>query len=147
VVLCLTVFDRGIQTASCDGMLTCYWFNLITHELLMNLRRSTTRYPTLTQFSKTITWRSCPTRFMNLLKMHIVNNGRIYIFFIRRNIDFANRRLKYARFYNIVKISLSSQRTLMILNCDMLRVYFCLGCHCMQIFIICQAFVLMNRAI
>jgi hypothetical protein len=27
VVLCLTVFDRGIQTASCDGMLTCYWFN------------------------------------------------------------------------------------------------------------------------
>jgi hypothetical protein len=26
-VLCLTVFDRGIETASCDGMLTCYWFN------------------------------------------------------------------------------------------------------------------------
>ena len=35
--LCLTVLHRGIQTASCDGMLACYWFNY-THELLMNLR-------------------------------------------------------------------------------------------------------------
>jgi hypothetical protein len=26
-VLCLTVFDHGINTASCDGMLTCYWLN------------------------------------------------------------------------------------------------------------------------
>ena len=34
-MLCLTVFDRGIQTASCDGLLS---IGLITHELLMNLR-------------------------------------------------------------------------------------------------------------
>ena len=27
VFLCLTVLDHGIQTASCDGMLACYWFN------------------------------------------------------------------------------------------------------------------------